>query len=91
MARIQITISAENAQAIAAIKQVVDVAKQAGSSVKSAGSGASFEGATKSAGGLLSKLSNITIVGAGIVAVFREIKDTAAAILGPGFKFTVDT
>ena len=88
MARIQITISAENAQAIAALKQVAGVATQTGDSVKKAGSGVGFDSATKSAGGFLDKLSKVTIVGAGIVAVLREIKDTAAAVLGPGFNFS---
>ncbi|TWH48555.1 hypothetical protein [Sporomusa sp. KB1] len=91
MARIQITISTENAQTIAALKQVAGVATQTGDSVKKAGSGAGFDSATKSAGGLLDKLSKITIVGAGIVGILREIKDTAAAVLGPGFKFSMDT
>ncbi|HML33857.1 hypothetical protein [Sporomusa sphaeroides] len=87
MARIQLTISAENAQAIAALKQVADVAKQTGASVKNAGSGAGFAGATQSAGGFLDKLSKVTIVGAGIVAVLREVKDATVALLGPGFEF----
>lgn len=87
MARIQITISAENAQAIAALKQVADVAKQTGASVKNAGAGNGFAGATQSAGGFLDKLSKVTIVGAGIVAVLREIKDATVALLGPGFEF----
>ncbi len=87
MARIQITISAENAQAIAALKQVAEAAKQTGASVKNAGSGNGFAGATQSAGGFLDKLSKVTIVGAGIVAVLREVKDATVALLGPGFGF----
>lgn len=87
MARIQITISAQNAQAIAALKQVADVARQTGASVKNAGSGAGFAGATQSAGGFLDKLSKVTIVGAGIVAILREVKDATVALLGPGFEF----
>lgn len=190
MAKIQITISAENAQAIAALKQVADVATKTGETVKDAGSSSgfgelvsqgkqvisilqqiasvvtslssrmdaaghsgaaamdaathataevekemrdaasaaqkagaemsaagkkgkdgldstaaaadktkkkvkdigdsgkgSFDSATKSAGGFLDKLSKLTIVGAGIIALLREIKDTAAAVLGPGFNF----
>lgn len=47
----------------------------------------SFDSATKSTGGFLDKLSKVTIVGAGIVALLREIKDTAVAVLGPGFNF----
>ncbi|MCM0759945.1 hypothetical protein M7775_15410 [Sporomusa sphaeroides DSM 2875] len=87
MARIQLTISAENAQAIAALKQVAEAAKQTGASVKNAGSGNGFAGATQSAGGFLDKLSKVTIVGAGIVAVLREVKDATVALLGPGFEF----
>lgn len=87
MAKIKIVISAENAQAIAALKQVADVAKQTGASVKNAGAGNGFAGATQSAGGFLDKLSKVTIVGAGIVAILREVKDATVALLGPGFGF----
>ena len=91
MARIKLIISAESAQAVAALKQVAAAAAHTGGSVRKAGSGAGFDGATRSAGGFLDKLSKITISGAGIVALLREIKDVAAAVLGPGFKFSMDT
>ncbi|WP_312560850.1 hypothetical protein [Anaerospora sp.] len=87
MAKIQITISAQNAQAIAALQQVAGAAKQAGNSMKSAGNGSGFNNATKSAGGFLDKLSKVTIVGAGIIGALREIKDAAAVAFGPGYSF----
>lgn len=87
MAKIQITISAQNAQAIAALQQVAGAAKQAGNSIKSAGNGSGFNNATKSAGGFLDKLSKVTIFGAGIIGALREIKDAAAVAFGPGYSF----
>lgn len=87
MARIQITISAENAQAIKALQDVAKAAGQAGKEVKTAGTGAGFSGATKSADDFLGRLSKIGVVGAAILYTFNQIKDVATTLLGPGFEF----
>lgn len=89
MAKIKITISAENAQAIAALKQVASAAVQAGGSVETAGkSGASsLKQASASATSLSQTLANVTITAGGVIMALKKVKDTASALIKPGIDF----
>lgn len=93
MARIQITISAENAQAIAALKQVAAVGKQTGDTLGESGkSGANgLNQASKSAESLGQKLANVTIVAGGITVVLNKVKEALTALVKPGIDFAKQT
>ncbi|WP_371366301.1 hypothetical protein SRRS_07210 [Sporomusa rhizae] len=93
MARIQITISAENAQAIAALKQVAGAAKQSGNTISASGKGGSdsLNQAGKSAESLGQKLANVTIVAGGITLVLNKIKEAFTALVKPGINFEKQT
>lgn len=93
MARIQITISAENAQAIAALKQVAAVGKQSGDALGESGkSGANgLNQASRSAESLGQKLANVTIVAGGITVVLNKVKEAFAALVKPGIDFAKQT
>ncbi|VBB05567.1 Hypothetical protein LUCI_0777 [Lucifera butyrica] len=90
MATIKLTISAENAQAIAALKQIAGTAVQTGSSIEKAGTGGSsaLSQAAGSAVSLGQKLANITIVAGGITMVLNKIKEAAKALIAPGIDFS---
>jgi hypothetical protein len=68
MAKIQITISAENAQAIAALKQVADVAVQTGATVNDAGSSSGF--------------SELVAQGKQVISVLQQIASVVTGLSG---------
>lgn len=89
MAKIQITISAQNAQAIAALQQVAGAAKQSGDAINSsARSGAQgLNQAGKSAEQLGQTLDDVTIIAGGITYVLNKIKEAATVLVKPGIDF----
>lgn len=89
MAKIQITISAQNAQAIAALQQVAGAAKQSGDTINSsARSGAQgLNQASKSAGQLGQTLADVTIIAGGITYALNKIKEAATVLVKPGIDF----
>lgn len=89
MAKIQITISAQNAQAIAALQQVAGAAKQSGDSINSsARSGAQgLNQAGKSAEHLGQTLADVTSIAGGITYALNKIKEAATVLVKPGIDF----
>ena len=83
MAKIKLVISAESAQAVAALKQVAAAAAHTGGSVRKAGEG-SGDGFRE----LTHSLADATIAAAGLMTALSKIKDAIIAILRPGFEFS---
>lgn len=89
MAKIEFTISAENAQAIKALQQVAGAAEQVRRSLKDIGTGVDNElaGMTNSAGAFLGALSKVRIAGTGIIGIFHEMKNVADKVFGTGINY----
>lgn len=83
---IEIRITASNAQAIAALKQVANEAERSGSKVKNAGSGG-FSGLISSGDGFISTLGRIGLAAQGLTVIFKTVYETAKTAFGPGIDF----
>ncbi|MDU2064708.1 MAG: transglycosylase SLT domain-containing protein [Sporomusaceae bacterium] len=97
MAEISIRITADNKQAITAIKELVqsgqqirsvgDQADNVGEKISAIGSSNSFSGLKSSGEGFLGTLSKIGMSIYGVVESLRLLKETAETVFGVGLKY----